>query len=178
MLQHFVAELGVAVLDLRSRRVRAIGQQALAVALHAKTRAEAQTALCHRLAGVVEHRRARVLEVGIAPAGPWQTVVLAVDRTTFRLQRVRIEGVPVLLMRLQALRALAGVADGPHAPVELAGDVLDHRLIVVHLDVLGELGTEAQLLGKQIHDGVIGLRLEDRVDHLRAPLQTAVGRRY
>src|SRR3546814_7435729 len=52
LLEHLHGELGIAVLDLRAGRVRAVGQQAHAVPLHTEAGTEAEAALGHR------HRRA------------------------------------------------------------------------------------------------------------------------
>ena len=38
--------------------------------------------------------------------------------------------------------------------------------------------SKAELLGEQIHDLVVGLGLEERPEHLLAPLQRAVGGRH
>ena len=178
LLEHISAELRIAVLDFTADRKRSVRQQALAIALHTEACTEAQTPFRHRSAGVIQDRRARMFELGRTPAGPRQTVGLAVDRPTLGPHRIGVNGVPVLLVQLEAFRTLTGVADGPHAAVVLASDVLDQRLIIVHLDVLGQLIAETKLLGEQIHDGLIGFRLEYRVDHLGAPLQVAVGCRH
>ena len=78
-------------------------------------------------------------------------------------------------MLLQPLRTLAGVADGPHAAVEFAGDILDQRFIVLDLDVLAQLLFDAELFRQLVHNGVIRQRLEQRCDHPVAPLQRTVG---
>jgi hypothetical protein len=84
-------------------------------------------------------------------------------------------------VRLQPLGALAGVADGPDAAVDLAQDVsgigLVQALDLLHLVVLDQLLAEAELLGQLVHDHVVGLRLPQRLDDLLAPLHRAVGRR-
>ena len=77
-------------------------------------------------------------------------------------------------VRLDTLRALAGVADRPHAAVELAGDVLHQRLVAVHLDVLEHLVGESELPRELVEDGLIRQTLEDRVDDLVPPLEGAV----
>ena len=77
-------------------------------------------------------------------------------------------------MQLEAIRRLAGVADRPHALVELEGDFFNHRLVVDDLDVLEHLLVEAELLGEQVHDFLIGLGLEEGLEHLFAPLERAV----
>ena len=48
--------------------------------------------------------------------------------------------------------------------------------VVLDLDVLEHLVGEAELLGQEIHDLVVVLRLEDRLDDLLAPLERAVRR--
>ncbi len=130
------------------------------------------------LGRVVEVGRAGMLHGGGAPARPRQAVVVAVARAAVGLQRHLVEGVLVGHVQLQPLGALAGVADGPHALVELAGDVLHDRLVLLDLDVLEHLLVEAELLGEEIHDLVVGLGLEERPEHLLAPLQRAVGGRH
>jgi hypothetical protein len=65
------------------------------------------------------------------------------------LQRGLVEGVLVGHVQLEPLRRLAGVADGPHAAVELAGDVFDVRLVAFDRDVLEHLGRQAELLREQ-----------------------------
>src|SRR3546814_2594250 len=79
-----------------------------------------------------------------------------------RAQSGPVEGVLVGHVEPQALRRLAGVADRPAPVIEFAGDVLDERLGAVHLDVLEHLVGETELLGEEIHDLVVGLRLEER----------------
>ena len=91
--------------------------------------------------------------------------------------REHVEVVLVRHVRLQALRRLAAVAGRPAAAVDLAQDVLGHGQIVLDLDVLEHLVGEAELLGQEIHDLVVVLRFEDRLDDLLAPLDRAVGRR-
>ena len=60
-----------------------------------------------------------------APAGPRQTVILAIARTALGLERSDMEGAPVGLLLLHPLRTLAGVTDRPHTLVELTSDVFD-----------------------------------------------------
>ena len=85
-------------------------------------------------------------------------------------------------MRLQALGALAGVADGPDALVDLAQDRLGlglHHAALArdHLEVDGQFLREAELLGQLVHDHVVGAALPQRLDDLLAPLERAVRRR-
>ena len=177
LLQHAVAERRMAVLDLGADRIRAFGEQVHAVALVAPQRAEVEAAVAHRLGRVVEVGRAGMLVLRRAPARPRQAVVVAVARAAVGLERHRVEGVLVLHVQLQALRRLARVADRQRAAVELARHVLrQHAALVVDLDVLEHLLLEAELLGEQIHDLVIGLGLEERPEDLLAPLQRAVRR--
>ena len=87
----------------------------------------------------------------------------------------------VLHVGLQALWALAGVANGPDRAVDFAQDVFDHGFIhaldLLHLVVLDQLLVEAQLLRQLVHDHVVGTAFPQRLDDLLAPLQRAVGRR-
>src|SRR3546814_6928337 len=86
-----------------------------------------------------------------------------------RAQSGPVEGVLVGHVEPQALRRLAGVADRPAPVIEFAGDVLDERLGAIHLDVLEHLVGETELLGEEIHDLVVGLRLEERIEDLLTP---------
>ena len=171
LLQQDVVELGVAGGDVGTLRVRAVlGQQVHAVAGDAEVRAEVAAAVHHVLEVVVEDGRARVLELGVAVAGPRQAEVVAlhvvagllVDDGLGAAQRLRVEGVHEAHVGLEALGRLAGVADGPGAAVDLAQHVLDERLVPAglvldELDVLHELGAEAELLREGVHDRVVGL---------------------
>jgi hypothetical protein len=112
-----------------------------------------------------------MLHLGVAPAWPRQPVVLALHRPAHAEQRGRIELVLVLHVQLHALRALPGVADHPGAAIELARDVLGHRLAVLDCDALEQLVGEAELARQELGDLVVALGLEDRIDHLLAPLQ-------
>ena len=117
-----------------------------------------------------------MLELGRAPARPRQAVIVALARD--RSWRACVTHVEVLLVRhvqLQPLRRLAAIAGGPAAAIDLAQQSSGSGTIVLDLDVLEHLVGEAELLGQQIHDLDIVLRLEDRLDDLLAPLQRAVG---
>ena len=129
--EHLHGELGIAVLDLRPDRVHALGEQVLAVALHAEPGAEGQAAFRDALGHVVQVGRAGMPHLGGAPAGPRHTVILAVRRSAHGLQRCLVERVLVGHVQLEPLRRLAGIADGPHARVDLEGDVLDIGLVAV-----------------------------------------------
>ena len=118
-----MVELGVAGGDVGAQRVRAVfGQQVDTFALHAEVGAEVAAAVHHVLGGVVQVGRARVLELGRAVAGPWQAKVVTGEvvagflvLAALGLERFHVKQVHVAHVRLQALRALAGVADGPDA---------------------------------------------------------------
>ena len=136
---------------------------------------------------VVQVRRARMLHLRRAEARPRQAEVVAVELVAGLLvdaalgaQRLHVEDVHVAHVRLQPLGALAGVADGPDAGVDLAQDVLGHGLVhaldLLHLVVLRQLLAEAELVGQLLHDHVIGARFPQRLDDLLAPLQRAVRR--
>src|SRR3546814_4241678 len=111
-------------------------------------------------------RRAGVLHLRRAPAWPRQSVILAVAWSAVGAQGRRVEGVLIGHVQPQPLGRLAGIADRPGTPVDLAGDVLDQRLGAVDLDLLEHLLLEAELLGQQIKDFMIRLRLEHRFDEI------------
>ena len=107
-----VGELGIAVLDLRTERVGAFGQQVdLALravrqrllALHTEAGAERAAAVHHMQVGVVERVRAGMPQLRRAPARPWQPVVVAADAGNIlrRAQRHQIELLLVRHVRLQ-----------------------------------------------------------------------------
>src|SRR5262249_36525068 len=116
--------------------------------LDAPVGAEWQATLGNRFVHVIEQRRARMLYLGRAPARPWQAVVLAFHRVGRADGRGGMEFVLVLHVQLEALGALAGVADRPGAAVDLTQNVLGNRLVVLHLDVFHELVTVAELASK------------------------------
>ena len=186
LLQHAERELRIAVLDLGVLGVIAVAEQAdLALgavrqrflALHAEAGAERAAAFLDEQVGVVEQRRAGMLELRRAPARPGQAVIVALVRTGRGLLREHVEVFLVRHVRLQPLRRLAAVAGGEAAAIDLAQNVLGRRQVVRHLDVLEHQVGEAKLLGEEIHHLVVVLRLEDRLDDLLAPLERAIGRR-
>jgi hypothetical protein len=77
LLEHSERELGIAVLDLGSGRIGAVGEQIRPIALDAEARAERATAFLYRRAGVVENRSTGVLEFRRAPARLRQSVNFA-----------------------------------------------------------------------------------------------------
>eukprot|EP01136_Pigoraptor_vietnamica_P020217 Opistho-1_new@68782 len=117
-----------------------------------------------------------MLEVRRAPARPRQAVIVTLVRPRRGLLGEHVEVFLVRHMRLQPLRRLAAVTGGPAAAVDLAGDILDDRQIVLDLDVLEQRVGKAELLGEEIHHLVVVLGLEDRLDDPLAPLDGAVGR--
>ena len=190
LLQEHVIELGVARRDFGTLRVRArFGQQVDAVALDAEIGAEVAAAVHHRLRGVVQVGRTRVLHLRRAVARPRQPEVIAVARPALGTQRPHVEGAHVLHVQLQPLRTLPGVADGPGAFVDFVGeDVLDDRFfpatgprigpdVLLAIPLAQQLVGEAPLLREAQHDRVVGPRLEQGLDDLLAPLQRTVGRR-
>ena len=112
-----------------------------------------------------------------SPARPRQAVVIAADFGIVlrRPQRDQIEFGLVAHMRLEPLGRLAAIAGRPAAAIDLAQDVLGRHRAVLDLDVLEHLVGKAELAGEHVHDVVVVLRLEDRLDDLLAPLQRAVG---
>ena len=169
------SDLGIAVFYFTPLRPGVFGEQRDALILDAETGAETAAPFRDRNAGVVEDVAAGVLHLRGAPAGPGQTVHFATDRAALGLEVGLVEGVPVLLVRLEPLRALAGVAHAPHAAVVFAGDVFQQWLVVLYLDVLEQLVGKAELLAQEIHDLVVDLGFEQGLDHLVAPLHGAVG---
>ncbi len=103
-------------------------------------------------------------------------------------QRLHVEDMHHLHMRLQPLRRLSGVADGPGAAIDLVRERVLHRGLVVaafrlrHPEVLlavllsEELILETELSRESQHDRLVGARLEQRIDDLLAPLQRPVRR--
>ena len=84
-------------------------------------------------------------------------------------------------MRFDALRRLAGIAGRPATAIDLAQDRFSLRLLAElalhHGEVLEHLLAEAKLRGQPVNDGVIIVRFKDRLHHLLAPLDGAVGGR-
>ena len=123
----------------------------------------------------------------IAPAGPGQTEVVASEVVAgffvgagFGLEGLDIKQVHVAHVRLQALRALTGVTDGPDGFVDFAQDVLGyglvHALDLLHFEVFGQLFAKAQAVGELLHDHVVAAALPQRLDDFFAPLDRSVGR--
>ena len=176
--QHLHGEFRISILDFGTSTVDAFGQQVVTIPLHAKAGAEGQTTFRDRLGHVVEVRRARMLHFGSAPAWPWHTVIVPIGGTTHGLQRRPVERVLVCHVQLDPLGRLAGIADCPHPGIELPRDAFDVRRIrVVHLDVAEEAVRPAELVGEHADDFMVSLGLEQRINHLVAPLERPVGRR-
>ena len=132
LLQHGVGELRIAVLDLGVLGVVAVAEQAdlagravrqLLLALQAEAGPERAAALLDREVGVVEQRRAGMLELRRAPARPRQAVVVALVRAGRGLLGEHVEVFLVRHVRLQPLRRLAAVAGREAAAVDLAEQV-------------------------------------------------------
>ena len=176
LLEHAQGELRIAVLDLRILGI-GLGQQRYAVALDAETGAEGAAAVLDALGGVVEQRRARMLDLRLAPARPRQAVVVAADLRGVlgRAHSDQVERRLMLHVRLQPLRRLAAIAGGEAAAVHFAQHVLGRDFGAVDLDVLEHLVFEAELLGEQVDHLAVVLRFEDRRHDLLAPLDRAVG---
>src|SRR5205085_9138064 len=77
LLEHRIRELGITVLDFRADRIGALGQHVDAVALDSEAGAERTAAVHYVQRGVVEQRGPGVLQLRFAPAGPRQSVVIA-----------------------------------------------------------------------------------------------------
>ena len=119
-------------------------KQVDAVAFHAKIGAEI-TAAVHDVPGVVvQVRRTRMLELVVAVTGPRQPEIIAVDVVAGFLvdhifgatQGLHVEGIHVAHMRFQALRRLAGVADGPGSAIDLPKNIFDVWFFTLQCDVL------------------------------------------
>ena len=191
LLQEDVVELRIAGRDVGALRVRAVlGEQVDAVLLDAEVGAEVAAAVHHVARRVVQVGRAGMLQLGRAVARPRQAEVVAVEAVAGLLvdaalgaQRLDVEDVHVAHVRLQPLGRLAGVADRPVGLVDLAQDRLDlglghPALALHHLEIGDELLVEAELLRQLVHDHVVVARLEQRLDHLLAPLDRAVRCRH
>ncbi len=113
-----------------------------------------------------------------APARPWQTVVIAIRRTTNSLQRGSVERVLVGHVQFQTFGRLAGIANGPHAFVDLTQGVFDiwRDAIVFKSDVAEDTVMEAEFLREQTDDFMVSLRFKQRIHDLFAPLERPVGR--
>ena len=181
-----MVKLRIAGGDVRAQRMRAVfGQQALAFTLDAKVGAKVTPAVHDVLGGVVQIRRAGVLERRVAPARPRQTKVIArgvvagfLVLAAPGLERLDVEHMHVAHVRLQPFRALAGVADGPAVAVDFAKDVLRHGLVhaldLLHLVVLRQFFAKAQAVSELLHDHVIAAAFPQWLDHFFTPLQRAV----
>ncbi len=115
-----------------------------------------------------------MLELRRAPARPRQAVIVALGGTILRPQRHQIEVLLVRHVQLEPLGRLAGVTGRPAAAIDLAQDVLRRHDAVLDLDVLEHAVGKAELLRQHVHDVVVVLRFEDRLDDLLAPLDRAV----
>ena len=183
LLDEHMIDFGIPGREVAALRIRAIRrEQRHAVALDAEVGAEAAAAVHHVLRRVVQVGRPGMLQFRRAVARPRQSVIVAVARTAARAQRLHVERRLVLHVQLEPLRRLPGVADRERALVDFLQDRLGRRLVPAvlvlhHLVVLGELLVEAELLGERDHQRVVGLRFEQRLDHLLAPLQRTVRRR-
>src|SRR5262249_46371846 len=127
LLEHPVVELRIAVLDLRTLGIGALRQQSDAVALDTEAGAERAAAVHDVQMRVVEQRRARMFDLGRAPAGPWQSVIVALTRPRRSQHGEEVEILLVRHVELEALRRLSAVAGRPAAAVHFAKDVLRDR---------------------------------------------------
>ena len=178
LLEHAQGELRIAVLDLRILGI-GLGQERYAVALDTETGAESAAAVLDALGGVVEQRRARMLDFRRAPARPGQTVIVAADlgRILGRAHADQIERGLVLHVRLEPLRRLAAIAGREAAAVHFPQHVLGRNFGAFDLDVLEHLVGEAELLGQKIDNLAVVLRFEDRLARSARPTGSSGWRR-
>ena len=92
-----------------------------------------------------------MLELGLAPARPGQTVIIALVRAGRRTLR-EIEIGLMGHMRLEPLWRLAAIAGREAATIHLAKNVLCRGQVVLHVNVLEHLIGETELLGHQVYD--------------------------
>ena len=112
-------------------------------------------------------------DLGLSPTRPGQPVIVATDlRIVLRRPEAdQVEFRLVLHMCLEALRRLTAITGRPASAIDLAQQIGRIRPVVLDLDVLEHLVGKAELLGEEIHDLVVVLRLEGWFDDLLAPLQ-------
>src|SRR6516164_5178865 len=113
---------------------------------------ETAAAVHDREIRVVEQRCPRVLDLGLTPARPGQTVIIALVRAGPRTLREHVEIGLMGHMRLEPLRRLAAIAEREAATIHLAKNVLCRGQVVLHVNVLEHLIGEAKLLGHQVYD--------------------------
>ena len=77
-------------------------------------------------------------------------------------------------MKLDALGALASIANCPHSAVKFAGYVFYHGLIAFYCDIAEQTIGEAKFIGKHFDDRMVRLTFEQRCNYLVAPLERAV----
>ena len=185
-----VVKLGVARGDVSAQRVGTVfSQQVLAFPLNAEVGAEITAAVHDVLGGVVQIGGAGMLHLRCTVARPGQAEVVArgvvagfLVLAAFGLERLDVKHVHVAHVRLQALRALAGVANGPDTFVDFTQDVLGHGFVhaldFLHLVIFGELFAKAQFFSELMHDHLVAAAFPQRLNDFFAPLQRAVGGRH
>ena len=148
-------------------------------ALDAKARAKSAAAVSDRQIGVVEDGRTGMPECRGSPARPRQTVVIAADfRVVLRRpHRHQVEFALVFHVRFEALRRLTAIAGRPAAAIDFAQDILCRHRAVFDLDVFKQQISKTQLACEHMHDVVVVLRFEHRLDDLLAPLKRTIGSR-
>ena len=142
------------------------GEQVDAVFFNTKVGAEVATPIHHMFGGVIQVGRTWVLEFWRAVTRPWQAKIIAGEvvagflvLAAFGFERLHIKQMHVAHVRFQALRALAGVANGPGGGVDFTQDALGRRFIhavhLLHFVVACQFLAKAKLVGKLLHDHVV-----------------------
>ena len=96
-----------------------------------------------------------MFDIRSTPTRPRQTIILAIGRSAPGLQCGFVKRVLVGHVHFQPFRSLAGIADCPHALVELTGYIFNQWLIIVNGDVFKHLVSKAELLGEFVNDRLI-----------------------
>ena len=141
LFEHGQGELGISVLDFGADRIGALGEEIVVIlpfdllpvlhhlafddAFDTEPGAERAAAFLHRKIGVVEDRRAGMLELRRSPARPRQAVIVAADFRVIlrRPHGHQIEFGLVLHVSLEPFGRLPAIARRPAAAIDLAQNI-------------------------------------------------------